>query len=113
VRFAKVHPSFLILLFVSMLCLLAAFIMAMSASDACIDSNGIRSANPTCTVEAQSHSASATVLAIAGLAIMLGGVGFQIGRAGAATAMAPVAPQPMVAAPPPYPPYPPYQAPVR
>ena len=78
-RFAKLHPSFLVFFFLSLLSLGAALVLGLVATDACAGSD--QSANSRCAIEAEGESTMAIVLAIGGLTAMLGGIGFQIGRA--------------------------------
>lgn len=99
VRFAKIHPSFLIFFFLSLLSMTGALALAIAATQVCGGSSSSASTETRCVVEAQGLSTMAMVLAIGGLTAMLGGVGFQVGRA---RPPAPTPPQ-NVAFPGPYP----------
>ncbi|WP_203918168.1 hypothetical protein [Rugosimonospora africana] len=98
-RFAKIHPSFLIFFGLSLASFAVALVVAITSMDACTSSSGDQP-DSACAVRGQGEGTTATVLAIGGLAAMLGGVGFQIGRA--TPAAAPVA-VPLGGAPAPYP----------
>lgn len=80
-RFARIHPSFLIFFGLSVAGFAVALIMALNSADACNDSGSSSADAAICATKGQGEGAGATVLALGGLAAMLGGVGFQIGRA--------------------------------
>jgi hypothetical protein len=79
-RFARLHPSFLIFFFLSLASVAAALVLGIVASDACSGAGSAAAADGHCAIEAQGESTMAIVLAVGGLTAMLGGVGFQIGR---------------------------------
>ncbi|HEY2675021.1 MAG TPA: hypothetical protein VGJ07_32230 [Rugosimonospora sp.] len=101
-RFAKIHPSFLIFFVLSVVSLAVAFFLAIASGNACTTGSGNPSDDPTCSITAQGQGTMATVLALGGLTAMIGGIGFQIGRV--RTDLPPGAGQQgFGAAPPPYP----------
>jgi hypothetical protein len=77
-RYAKIHPAFLALFLASLLVLVIAFFVGVSSVNACGNSDP----DPDCTLQAETGVEMASVFALIGLTLMVGGVGFQIGRSG-------------------------------
>jgi hypothetical protein len=80
-RFAKLHPSFLIFFFLSLASLGVALALGIASADECSGTGSTTAADGHCAIEARGESTLAMVFAIGGLTAMLGGIGFQIGRA--------------------------------
>ncbi|MFC3994411.1 hypothetical protein ACFOVU_00675 [Nocardiopsis sediminis] len=94
-----VHPMFVVLFFVSLVCLGGAFIWSGSTYNRC-PTPGEQQEEITarCTLQAQTLQHHASIVALTGVALMIGGVGFQVGRS---VAPAPAAlPGPFVQGPP-------------
>lgn len=78
-RFARLHPTFIFLVVISLLGIAGAFVLSIASSSAC---NQLTQPDERCVIQAQAQENSAVVVAIGSLTLMVGGVGFQIGRAG-------------------------------
>jgi hypothetical protein len=81
-RFFRLHPAFQLLFALSVIALVGAFMIGVDAADSCNSS----APSPSCAVQAQGKGLTAIVAAIGSLALMIGGVGFQIGRSAAQAA---------------------------
>jgi hypothetical protein len=92
-RLVRPHPAFQLLFVLSVLTLMGAFFTGVYAGDACTAGGLNETARADCQMKGIGMGDAALVLAIAGLSLMIGGVGFQVGRA-AVNGMA-VPPQPM------------------
>jgi hypothetical protein len=105
-RFSKVHPAFILVFCVSLLCLVGAVIWAGSTYDRC-PGPGDREVTPQCVSEAEGLRYGSLALGIAGVGLMIGAVGFQVGRTGG-SGMSSAVPNGQVQAGPPLPPQAPY-----
>ncbi|MEE6260309.1 hypothetical protein [Plantactinospora sonchi] len=79
-RFNKVHPAFVALLVVSFIGLAVSFLLMVNASGACIADNGTHTVDAACVRKAENEESAGLMITLASLTIMLGGVGFQVGR---------------------------------
>ena len=85
-RSSRPQVAFQVLLTLSIVAFLAGFFTAVHSADACDDRGGTYTPAKDCALSAAAEQTMANVIGLAGVGLMIGGIGFQIGR-GAGAAM--------------------------
>ncbi|GAA2076242.1 hypothetical protein GCM10009780_10860 [Actinomadura alba] len=76
------HPLFPLFFAFSGLALVGAFFMGVASADACTTSSPGTTPSSNCVTKGNGMGSTAIVLALGGMSLMIGGVGFQVGRNG-------------------------------